>query len=394
MIPKYPLMIKEKNQYIAKTFLGLEETLANELEAIGAENIEKINRGIKFSGGVELLYKANLSLRTALRILVPFAESRVTSTDELYEFAMNIEWLKIMSISDTFAIDPVVNSHLITHSKFAALRLKDAIADRFKKETGVRPSVNTLNPDYRINLHISHDKCTLSLDSSGESLHRRGYRSGKGRAPLNEAMAAGLVLLSGWKGERDLFDPMCGSGTIAIEAAMIAQNIYPGLLRNSFGFMRWKDFDEKLFKKIINTLSRRKEESSVKIYANDYSPEIIRKAKLNAVKAGVDKIIKLSKNNFFEMEPPTADAVIITNPPYGERLNPKNITDFYKQIGDTFKQKYSGYEAWILSGNLKALKSVGLKTSAKFILLNGSIDSRFNKYELYSGTRKTFKENA
>lgn len=376
------------NRFTAKTFLGLEEPLANELRSLGASEVEIINRGVKFSGNMELLYKTNLHLRTALRILVPFEQATIKTTDELYDFAVNLNWLNVLSVSDTFAIDPVVNSKLITHSKFAALKLKDAIADHFRKETGVRPSVNAINPDYRINLHISHDKLTLSLDSSGESLHKRGYRSGKGAAPINEVMAAGLILLSQWKADSDFFDPMCGSGTIAIEAALLAKKIPPGLIRNSFGFMRWRNFDDKLYRKIIKLAESNIDEAFVTIYANDFSQQIIRKAKLNAIKAGVDKIIKFSKNDFFVMDPPTEKGVIVTNPPYGERLKPEDLFAFYKQIGDTLKQKYSGFDAWIFSGNLKALKSVGLRPSKKYVLLNGPIDSRFNKYELYSGSKK------
>ncbi len=385
-------MIENYNQFIAKTFLGLEEPLIDELKLLGAKDIVKVNRGVKFTGDKELLYKANLHLRTALRILVPFLQTNLKSPEELYEFALTYNWLNLLSVSDTFAIDAIVNSKYFTHSKYAALKLKDAIADYFRRETGVRPSVNTINPNYRINLHISEDRVTISLDSSGDSLHRRGYRKGRGPAPLNEVLAAGIIKLSGWSGDSDLFDPMCGSGTIAIEAALIAKNIPPGYIKNSFSFMKWYDYDEKLYKRILKRAEAKIDDTFVKIYANDISPEIIRKAKLNAVKAGVNSVIKFSKKDFFEMDPPLNSGFIISNPPYDERLRTSDINKFYKQIGDTLKHKYTGFEAWIFSGNLKALKSFGLKPSKKYILLNGAIDSRLNGYELYSGSKKQ-KEN-
>ncbi len=385
------MLLNSNYQIIGKTFLGLENVLADELREMGIKDIEIINRGVRFTGNDSTLYLVNLKSRTALRFLVPFLKYEAESPEELYDKAIEFDWMKLLSVSDTFVIDNVINSRYFKHSRYAALKLKDAIADHFKKASGVRPSVNTISPNYRINLHISDNKVTISLDSSGESLHKRGYRTNTGEAPLNEVLAAGLIKLSGWKGDCDLFDPMTGSGTIAIEAALMSSNTSPGLIRNSFGFMKWENFDEKLYKRIYKKVEAQIDEQPVKIFANDISPEMIKKATRNAIKAGLINKIKFTKKDFFEMESPLKNGFLIFNPPYDERLKEADIKDFYKKIGDTLKQKYSGCDAWIFSGNLRALKYIGLKHSGKHILMNGPIDSRLVHFELYSGSRKEEK---
>jgi putative N6-adenine-specific DNA methylase len=375
-----------KFKIVAKTFAGLELVLADELKALGAESVIPERRAVSFVGDKELLYKANFHLRTATKILKPIAEFTVKDRDDLYIHAKNVNWSEYLELGKTFALDSTVQSEIFVNSMYASLKVKDAIADYFREATGKRPSVNVEDPDIRINVYLMGDKCILSLDSSGESLHKRGYRVGQGEASLNEVLAAGMVLLSGWSGKTSLMDPMCGSGTILIEAAMIAMGIPPGMYRKSFGFEQWPDFDEKLFADIYN--AEYEKEFEGKIFGSDISVRNCAIAKANIKNAGLSKKIEIQTKDFKELDPPFETGIIITNPPYGERLKPKSISDLYSLMGDTLKQRYSGYVAWIISSSEEGLKSIGLKPSKKIELYNGALACSYRCFELFKGSRK------
>ncbi len=375
-----------KFKMVAKTFAGLEQVLADELIALGAESVSVERRAVSFLGDQETLYKANFLLRTAVRILKPVAEFEVTKKEQLYNFAKKVKWTDYLALGKTFAIDSTVQSETFVNTMYASLKVKDAIADHFREVTGKRPSVNTSDPDVRINVHLMDNHCILSLDSSGESLHKRGYRVGQGEAPLNEVLAAGMILLSGWRGEKSFLDPMCGSGTLLIEAAMIAQGIPPGMYRKSFGFERWPDFDENLFADIYNR--EYETEFTGKIEGSDISVKNISIARANIKNAGLSKLIEVKVQDINKLDPPFDNGIIITNPPYGERIIPQSIENLYTEIGNRFKNKFAGYEAWVLSGSVEGLKSIGLKPSMKIELFNGSIPCSFRCYNLFQGPRK------
>lgn len=374
-------------QMIAKTFLGLEEVLASELVALGARNIQIERRAVSFSGNTELLYKANLCCRCASRILKPIAGFEANSPDQLYRKAKKIAWEDLLTTEQSFAIDATVYSEHFNHSKFAAYRLKDAIADRFNEKYGKRPSVHIEAPDIRINLHISQQHCTLSLDSSGSSLHKRGYRTGQGEAPLNEALAAGMLLMAGWQGQTDFVDPMCGSGTLLIEAALIALNIPPGIFRNEFAFEKWKDFDKELFEQLYNDDSQERSFSG-KIYGSDVSGTVLKTALRNIKSAGLDRYIQLSKASVEDLEAPTENCLIVTNPPYGERIVPEDLFGLYASLGSLFKHRFAGSTAWVISSHKECLAQIGLKPSRKIRLMNGALDCSYNRYDLFAGKHK------
>jgi putative N6-adenine-specific DNA methylase len=378
---------------IVKTFQGLEEVLAKELTELGANNIELQRRAVKCTGDIQTLYRANFRLRTASRILVPIATFRANNPDEVYEQIKKIDWTQYMDVNTSFIIDSTVYSDDFRHSKFVSYRVKDAIADYFMERFKKRPSVQLTNPDLYINIHIAQNTCTLSLDSSGESLHKRGYRSDQTEAPLNEALAAGMILLSGWNGETDFIDPMCGSGTLLIEAALIALNIAPGVYRSSFAFEKWKNFDEELFDAIYNDDSAERPFNHT-IYGSDISMRAIRIAEANVKSAGLSKYIKLEVKSMQDIEEPKEPALILFNPPYGERLITEDLIGLYEMIGRTLKHKFSGNKAWIISSNFECLARIGLKPSRKINLLNGALPCEFRYYELFSGKRDTFlKDN-
>lgn len=375
-----------KFKLVAKTLAGLENVLADEIRALGGESVLAERRAVSFVGDQEMMYKANFHLRTAIKILKPIAEFEVTNRDELYDHAKEIPWTNYLALGKSFAIDATVQSEMFVNSMFASLRVKDAIADQFREATGKRPSVNSDDPDIRINVHLMNNHCTLSLDSSGDSLHKRGYRIGQGEAPINEVLAAGMILLTGWHGEKDFFDPMCGSGTLLIEAAMIAKGIPPGMYRKSFGFEQWPDFNEKLFAEIYN--GEYEKEFEGKIYGSDISPMDIALAKANVKNASLSKVIDLQVQDFINSEPPFANGIIITNPPYGERMKPQSITELYSSVGNTLKNKFAGFEAWIITSSEDGLKSIGLKPAKKIDLYNGALACSFRCFELFRGTHK------
>ncbi len=379
----------KSKKFVAKTLYGLENILARELEKFGAEKINILNRAVEFEGTKDLMYRANISLRTALRILVPVTNFKFQNTKEFYTRAKKIDWLDYIKPNQTFAIDSVVNSKLFKHNKYPALKLKDAIVDKIRDITAKRPDVNTENPDIKIHLHIQNNFAKIYLDSSGESLHMRGYRLEGAAAPLNEALAAGMILLTGWKGDTDFIDPMCGSGTLVAEAAMIAKNLPPNLYRNHFGFMKWDDFDKELFTKIKKELSGKVRNPGITIYGSDVSAKAIEVARKNIARAKLENDVILEVKDFTEVNKTGERGIIVTNPPYGARIKNKNLIQLYKSFGDILKKKFDGYEAWILSGDKTAIKNIGLRTSKKLTLYNGPIECKFHKFELYKGSRKT-----
>lgn len=381
----------EQFELIAKTFQGLEEVLAKELTNLGANDIQIGRRMVSFTGDKEMMYKANFCLRTAIRILKPICHFRAKDADEVYGQVKAISWENYLDIDKSFAVDAVVFSEEFRHSKFVAYKVKDAIVDHFREKTGNRPSVRINNPDVSLNIHIAQDKCTLSLDSSGESLHRRGYRQEAVEAPLNEVLAAGMILMSGWQGECDLIDPMCGSGTIPVEAALIARNIAPGVFRKQFAFETWKDFDQEMFDRIYNDDSQEKEFEH-KIYGYDNSPKANEIATHNVKAAGVSKDIILKVQPFQQFEAPQEKAVIITNPPYGERISTNNLLGLYQMIGERLKHAFQDNVAFILSYREECFDQIGLKPSQKMPLYNGSLECEFRKYEIFGGKYKEFKQ--
>lgn len=374
-------------ELIAKTFQGLENVLAKELTDLGANNIQIGRRMVSFTGDKALMYRANFALRTAIRILKPIKHFKAMSADEVYEAVKAIDWLKYLNNETSFAVDSVVFSKEFRHSKFVAYKVKDAIVDFFREKTGSRPNIRVSNPDLQLNIHIAENDCTLSLDSSGESLHRRGYRQEAVEAPLNEVLAAGMILMTGWHGECDLIDPMCGSGTIPIEAALIARNIAPGVFRKQYAFEKWADFDQELFDAIYNDDSAEKEFEH-KIYGYDNNRNAVEIATKNVKAAGLTKDIEINLQDFHKFTQPAEKSIIITNPPYGERISTPDLLGLYRMIGERLKHQFQDNEAWILSYREECFEQIGLKPSLKIPLYNGSLECEFRKYQIFSGKYK------
>jgi putative N6-adenine-specific DNA methylase len=377
----------EKFEMVATTLFGFEEIVAGELCQLGAENVEILNRAVKFSGDKAMLYKSNLHLRTALKVLKPISQFMIRDNMDLYKKIRRIEWDQYLSVDGTLAIDATVNGDFFTHSQFVALKAKDAIVDQFREKYERRPSIDLENPDLRINLHINERACTVSLDSSGASLGKRGYRTAQSLAPMSEVLAAGIIALSGWDKQQNIVDPMCGSGTFSIEAAMIACNMVPGRLRH-FGFEKWTDFDAKL----LESLKKEADSAIVvpicKIYGSDIDSRSVEIAKSNAENAKVGKYIQYKQMDFLDSDIKASKSVIFLNPPYGERLKEREeIIPFYQQIGTQLKHHYENCEAWIISGNIEALKFIGLRPSQKVRLFNGPIECKLQKYELFRGKK-------
>ena len=378
-------------RFVAKTLFGLEKVLSDELINLGAKDITIANRAVIFEGNIRILYKVNYCVRTALSVLMPIKEFRIKSKDGLYSIGKSIAWEKYMDCKSTFAITPVVNSPLFNHSGYAGLILKDSIADYFREKTGSRPSVNTVNPDISINLHISGANVTVSLDSSGDPLFKRGYRKAFTEAPLNESLAAGMALMSGWDCSVPLIDPMCGSATIPIEAALIAKKIPPGKFRKSFGFQKWNNYDEQLFEQIKQECESGIIELKTTISGSDISPEAVKNSMINIRNAGLENDITIKTIDFKDVTASSEAGIAILNPPYGLRLNPDDLDSLYEMIGSKLKHSFEGYTAWVLSSNREALKKIGLKPAEKHILLNGANECMFLKYDLYRGSKKTTK---
>ena len=378
-------------EMIAKTFMGLEPVLAKELVGLGASNVQIGRRMVSFTGDKEMMYRANFHLHTAIRILKPIKRFRASSADDVYEGVKSIDWSDYLDERQTFSVDSVVYSEDFRNSRFVTYRVKDAIVDQFIERGARRPNISVANPDLRLNIHISENSCTLSLDSSGESLHRRGYRQESVDAPLNEVLAAGMILMTGWKGDTDFIDPMCGSGTILIEAALIAQNMAPGVFRKEYAFERWHDFDRELLDEIYNDDSKEREFTH-KIYGYDIDIKAVNTARINVRAAGLTKCIEVECADFKDFTQPTGPAIMVCNPPYGERISTPNLLNTYRMIGDRLKHQFQGNEAWILSYRQECFEAIGLKPSLKIPLYNGSLECEFRKYAVFAGRLADFRE--
>ena len=381
---------------LAKTFKGLEQVLATELVQLGANNVQVERRAVSFTGDKRMLYTANMCLRTASRVLVPILSFKAQKADDIYEQVKALDWAQYMTIKTTFQIDATVYSDYFRHSQFVTYRVKDAIVDYWMERENQRPSVKLEGADLYLNVHIAGDRVTLSLDSSGESLHKRGYRVANTQAPINEALAAGMLLLAGWNGQSDFYDPMCGSGTLLIEAALIARNIAPGVYRQGFAFEKWADFDADLWDEVYNDDSREREFKH-KIYGSDAGFYAVQAATKNIQSASLQRDIEVKQIRMEELrlaETNTEGALVMINPPYGERLSQdKNVLRLYQDMGTALKHQFSGATAWIISSNEDALKCVGLRPAKKIHLVNGDLECLFNKYELFKGDRKTWKKS-
>lgn len=376
---------------IAKTFMGLEPVLAEELTQLGANDVQIGRRMVSFTGDKELMYRANFQLHTAIRILKPIVRFKARSAEDMYDEVKNIDWSQFIQKGKTFAVDSVVYSEEFRNSRFVTYKVKDAIADQFRERTGERPNVSVSSPDIRLHIHIADFDATLCLDSSGESLHRRGYRQETTEAPLNEVLAAGMILMTGWRGESDFIDPMCGSGTLLIEAALIARNMSPGLFRKEFAFEKWPDFDQELFDDIYNDDSQEREFDH-HIYGYDIDPKAVAKASLNVRAAGLMKDVSVKLQDFKDFQQPQEKAILVTNPPYGERISTPNLLETYRMIGERLKHSFSGNDAWVLSYRAECFDQIGLKPSIKIPLYNGSLECEFRKYSMFQGKMKVFRE--
>ncbi|MBT8219269.1 MAG: class I SAM-dependent RNA methyltransferase [Bacteroidia bacterium] len=382
---------QDDDQYslVAQTLQGLEQILAEEIKALGGDNIEVLKRAVRFRGSATTMMKTNLWCRTAIRISAEINHFKIRNAQDLYDHVYKLPWAKLMNEKDTFIVTPIVKSPIFRNTLFAAQKTKDAVVDKIRKYHGNRPSIDKTNPTFRILIKINDNECSVLLDSSGDILFKRGYRQRSFVAPLNECLAAGLVMLSDWDTESDLLDPFCGSGTIAIEAALIACNIPPNFLRRHFGFMDWEDYEHDLWKSVKTDAVQSKKSSDIKIYAFDKYWKAIEQVRENAVKAGCADIIVSKKKDFFEINGPIGNVrTVITNPPYDERIGLHDAEVFYKEIGDQLKNNFIDQSIWILSSNLDALKSVGLRPSRRIPLFNGALESKFVNYQMYKGSKK------
>jgi putative N6-adenine-specific DNA methylase len=375
--------------FVATTLKGLEEVLAAELNELGATDIRPFNRAVRFKGSFALMYKANLCLRTALRILYEIKSFPLHKESDLYDHIYSIDWPALFDPSKKISVHSAISTQFFDNSHFVSLKSKDAIVDRFRNDRGKRPDVDVTNPDISIHIHIQDRRVDVALDSSGIPLFKRQYRLSQHIAPLNEVLAAGMILMTGWKGDSDFLDPMCGSGTLAVEAAMIARGIPPGIMRENFSFLNWNSFDKALYDRMRESLYLSKEFNH-KIFASDISAEAVKKANENIKRALLDDVIHLRQADFHNLKPEKKGSIAVINPPYDERIKENDIREFYKKMGDTLKRNYGGSDAWILSGNVDALKFIGLKPERKVDLLNASIKCKYCHYKLFEGSRKDF----
>ncbi len=382
--------MEQEFELIAKTFMGLEHVLAKELTEMGANDVQIGRRMVSFRGDKEMMYRANFQLHTAIRILKPISHFKARSADDVYEAVKKIDWTQHLDLDKTFSVDSVVFSEEFRHSKFVSYKVKDAIVDQFRENTGKRPNISVANPDIRLNMHIAEDQCTLSLDSSGESLHRRGYRQESVEAPLNEVLAAGMILMTGWHGETDFIDPMCGSGTLLVEAALIARNMAPGLFRKEYAFEKWPDYDKDLFDRIYNDESQEREFNH-HIYGYDIDIKAVNTARMNVKAAGLTQDITVEEQDFKDFTQPKEKSIIVTNPPYGERISTPNLLGTYDMIGERLKHQFLNNDAWILSYREECFDKIGLKPSIKIPVFNGSLECEFRKYQIFDGKMRDFK---
>ncbi len=384
--------MEQEFELIAKTFMGLEPVLAEELTQLGANNVQAGRRMVSFTGNKEMMYRANFQLHTAIRILKPVKHFKARSAEDVYEEVKKLDWSQYIEKGKTFSVDSVVYSEEFRNSRFVTYKVKDAIVDQFREHTGERPNISVSNPDIRLHIHIADEDATLCLDSSGESLHRRGYRQESVEAPLNEVLAAGMILMTGWKGETDFIDPMCGSGTILIEAALIAHNMSPGIFRKGYAFEKWPDFDQELFDNIYNDDSQEREFTH-HIYGYDVDMKAVNTARINVRAAGLTQDISVEQQDFKDFTQPQEKSIMVMNPPYGERISTPNLLNTYKVIGERLKHQFMGNEAWILSYREECFEAIGLKPSIKIPVYNGSLECEFRRYQMFDGKMKDFRSD-
>lgn len=380
----------ERNfKMLAKTFFGFEEILAQELRELGAQNVQKGVRSVSFEGDKGFMYKANLSLRTALKILKPLFSFRIRNEKEYYQKLYEEDWERYFSVNQTFAIAATLQTDIFNHSQYVALKAKDAIVDSFRDRRGKRPSVDVQHPDVQLHVHIQRNEVFVSMDSSGASLHQRGYRSATNIAPINEVLAAGILLLSGWEGQCDFLDPMCGSGTFLIEAAMIACRIPTNIHRREFAFEKWNDYDQNLFDVVFDSCLKKVREFHFQITGYDKAPSAVAKTKENLKNANLLDYVEVFQKDFFQTEKIDKEKPlhIVFNPPYNERL-PIDVVKMYESIGDTLKKHYPNTDAWFITSNLEGIKHVGLRPSRKIALFNGKLESKLLQYKMYEGSKK------
>lgn len=384
---------KEKREIVVKTVMGLEEILAEELKTLGAIEIEVLNRAVKAQADLKTIYRINLCSYFALRVLIPLRYDRIHNEDHLYNSVKRINWSDFINDEQTIAVRASVNSDYFSNSHYVELKTKDAIVDQFKSRNGVRPDVDLYRPDLSVNIHIYKNSLTISLDTSGDSLHKRGYRTSSVEAPINEVLAAGLVKLSGWDGQKTFLDPMCGSGTILAEAVLQKLNMPPQAITRSFSFQTWKTYDQELWEEVVDeAMKNQRVLKDFKVYGTDIDERSVEAAKYNIAEAGLIQYVEINQGDFYETKGPLKDYHLVFNPPYDKRLVDDDIIESYKRIGDTLKQSFVDSEAWIISGNLEALKHLGLRASKKISLFNGPIESKFHKFEVYAGSRKQKKQ--
>jgi len=388
---KYDYSHKGDFEMKVTTFFGLEEILAKELLHLGGKEITPFKRGVSVVGDIGFLYKINLCSHTALKIVIPIIKFNANNENEFYDNIKKIDWERFISVTDSIMIESVLNSDLFTHSLFVSQKAKDAIVDRFRERTGKRPDVDLIFPAFKLYIHVFKNEVTINLDSSGDPLYKRGYRSDINDAPMKEVLAAGLVKLSGWERHIELIDGMCGAGTIAIEAALWANNIPPGYYRPNFTFMKWHNYDEKLFETIYESSISKIKNEPVNIIANDIDELTVKKAITNTKNAKVDDVVTCVNHSFFDLNPSRKGGVVILNPPYGERLEVQEIEKLYKEIGNKLKKDFQNYNAWIITSSPEAIKSIGLRPSRKIQIYNGSLECRYLKFELYGGSKKASK---
>lgn len=384
--------MEQEFELIAKTFMGLEPVLAKELTQLGANNVQIGRRMVSFTGNKEMMYRANFQLHTAIRILKPVKHFKARSAEDVYEEVKKLDWSQYIEKGKTFSVDSVVYSEEFRNSRFVTYKVKDAIVDQFREHTGDRPNISVSNPDIRLHIHIADEDATLCLDSSGESLHRRGYRQESVEAPLNEVLAAGMILMTGWQGETDFIDPMCGSGTILIEAALIAHNMSPGIFRKGYAFEKWPDFDQELFDSIYNDDSQEREFTH-HIYGYDVDMKAVNTARINVRAAGLTQDISVEQQDIKDFTQPREKSIMVMNPPYGERISTPNLLNTYKVIGERLKHQFMGNEAWILSYREECFEAIGLKPSIKIPVYNGSLECEFRRYQMFDGKMRDFRSD-
>ncbi len=370
-----------------KTFYGLEKVLVEELEELGYKEAIALNRAVQIKGTWKDVYYLNLHLRCAISVLVQIGQFKIRKEDDLYKSCMKIDWTEYFSVDKTFAVKGAVYSDMFRHSRYPFLVVKDAIVDTFRDKLGDRPNVNVKTPQVAFDVYVNRDQVTLSLNTSGAPLFKRGYRDETGEAPLNEVVAAGLIRMSGWDRKSAFFDPFCGSGTLLIEAALLATGLPSQLERQHYAFKNFANYDAEVWQALLDEIPRGLRELPCVIAGSDISAEMVTKARRNLRRLPIGRFVDTRVESFEEAVKPGESGVMISNPPYGERMG-EEIEEMYEEIGNWMKGSMAGFDCWILSSNDAAMKRVGLKPERKFRVFNGDLECTFRKYSIYEGSKK------